>query len=78
MATLDPTQAHLAKDLIGQVVRALVAENSLLRDDSTRIKRLITEAARTTERGAKARVMRVDAKKAREESVMAVMERNIT
>lgn len=47
MASLNPAQAHQAKALIGQVVRALVAENSLLRDDSTRIRRLISEAADT-------------------------------
>ena len=40
--------------------------------------RLIMVVARTAAlRGTKARAMRVDVKKAREESVMAVMERNI-
>lgn len=47
MAGLEPAQLHQAKDLICQVVRALVAENSLLRDDLIRVRRLTVQAADT-------------------------------
>lgn len=47
MAALDHNQTQMAKDLIDQVVKALVAENGLFRDDSNRIKRLMAEAATT-------------------------------
>lgn len=47
MAGLEPAQLHQAKDLISQVVRALVAVNSLLRDDLVRVRRLTAEAADT-------------------------------
>ncbi len=47
MAALDHNQAQMTKDLIDQVVKALVAENGLFRDDAKRIKRLVGEAAGT-------------------------------
>ncbi|MBO6565757.1 MAG: hypothetical protein JJ956_13475 [Pseudomonadales bacterium] len=47
MTAPDHNQAQMTKDLIDQVVKALVAENGLFRDDVNRIKRLVGEAAGT-------------------------------
>lgn len=45
--TVDQKEAQMTIELIDQVVKALVAENGLFRDDAKRIKRLVGEAAGT-------------------------------
>lgn len=44
---VDHNEAQMTIELIDQVVKALVAENGLFRDDANRIKRLVGEAAET-------------------------------
>lgn len=47
MENQNQNQVQLAKELLDRVIKALVAENGLHRDDSMRIKRIIGEAAET-------------------------------